>query len=116
MWQNTPIGSGGANVSKTVYLNKAAFINPAQFAAGNIPRTAPYGLRVPYNKDLDLSLRREIPIREQMKLMFQADVFNVPNEHHFAAPGTNIDNASFGVFSSQANAPRKLQFGARFIF
>ena len=116
VWQNTPIGSGGANVSKTVYLNKAAFINPAQFAAGNIPRTAPYGLRVPYNKDLDLSLRREIPIREQMRLMFQADVFNVPNEHHFAAPGTNIDNASFGVFSSQANAPRKLQLGARFIF
>lgn len=116
VWQNTPIGSGGANVAKTVYLNKAAFVDPAQFTAGNVPRTAPYGLRVPYNKDLDLSLRREFPIREQMKLMFQADAFNVSNEHHFAAPGTNIDNASFGVFSSQANSPRKLQFGARFVF
>lgn len=116
VWQNTPIGSNGADVSKTAYLNKAAFADPAQFTAGNIARTAPFGLRVPYNKNLDMSLRKEIPIREQMKLMLQADAFNVPNEHHFAAPGTNIDNASFGIFSAQANSPRKLQFGARFVF
>lgn len=116
VWQNTPIGSGGVDVSKTTYLNKAAFVDPAQFTAGNVARTAPYGLRVPYTQDVDLSVRREIAIREQMKLMVQVDAFNVSNEVHFAAPGTNIDNKSFGIFSSQANSPRKLQVGARFVF
>jgi hypothetical protein len=51
-----------------------------------------------------------------VRLAFQADAFNVNNAVHFAAPGTNIDAASFGVFSAMANQPRKLQFSARITF
>ena len=46
----------------------------------------------------------------------QADAFNLNNAVHFAAPGLNIDSASFGIFSSAANSPRKLQLSARFSF
>jgi hypothetical protein len=51
-----------------------------------------------------------------VKLAFQADAFNVNNAVHFAAPGTNIDTATFGIFSAMANQPRKLQFSARVTF
>jgi len=116
VWQNGSIGSGGANVATTPYLNKAAFVDPANYTAGNIARSAPLGLFAPHNADLDLSVRREFPIRERVRLAFQADGFNVNNAVHFAAPGTGIDSASFGIFSSMANQPRKLQFSVRLSF
>jgi hypothetical protein len=116
VWQNGSVGSGGANVSSTPYLNKTAFVDPAAYTVGNIARTAPYGLFAPHNADLDLSVRREFPIRERVRLSFQADAFNVNNAVHFAAPGLNIDSATFGIFTSMANQPRKLQFSARVSF
>jgi hypothetical protein len=51
-----------------------------------------------------------------VRLAFQADAFYVNNAVHFAAPGTAIDAASFGIFSSMANQPRKLQSSARLTF
>jgi len=116
VWQNGSIGSNGANIASTSYLNKAAFVDPVAYTAGDIARSAPLSLFAPHNADLDVSLRREFPIREQMKLSFQADAFNVNNAVHFAAPGLGIDSASFGIFSSMANQPRKLQFSARLSF
>jgi hypothetical protein len=65
VWQNGSIGSGGANVATTPYLNKAAFVDPANYTAGDIARTAPLGLFAPHNADFDLSVRREFPIRER---------------------------------------------------
>ena len=114
--QNGDIGSGGANVSSTAYLNKAEFVDPAIYTEGNIPRSAPLGLFAPHNADLDLSVRREFPIREHVRLALQADAFNVNNAVHFAAPGLGIDSATFGIYSSMANQPRKLQFSGRITF
>jgi hypothetical protein len=116
VWQNGSIGSNGANVASTAYLNKAAFVDPAAYTEGNITRAAPLGLYAPHNADLDVSVRREFPIRERVRLSFQADAFNINNAVHFAAPGAGIDSASFGIFSSMANQPRKLQFSARLSF
>ncbi|MEO7143241.1 MAG: carboxypeptidase regulatory-like domain-containing protein, partial [Bryobacteraceae bacterium] len=114
--QNGGIGSGGANLSSTAYLNKAAFVDPANYTAGDVARTAPLGLFAPHNADLDVSVRREFQVRERVRLAFQADAFNINNAVHFAAPGTAIDSASFGIFSSMANQPRKLQFSGRITF
>ncbi|MGA2156767.1 MAG: TonB-dependent receptor, partial [Bryobacteraceae bacterium] len=118
VWQNGAPGSGGANISTTSYLNKAAFVDPAAYTEGDIARAAPLKLFAPHVEDVDVSLRRVFPIREQVKLSFQADAINVNNAVHFAAPGLGIDSASFGIFSSQAaaNPPRKLQLSARISF
>jgi hypothetical protein len=115
-WQNGAIGSNGANVSTTSHLNKAAFVDPPAYMAGDIARSAPLKLFAPHNADLDVSLRREFPVGERAKLSIQADAFNVNNAVHFAAPGTAIDSASFGIFSAMANQPRKLQFSGRVSF
>jgi hypothetical protein len=116
VWQNGSIGSNGANVATTSYLNKAAFVDAPAYTAGDIARSAPLKLFAPHNADLDVSLRREFPIREQLRLSFQADAFNVNNAVHFAAPGLGIDSANFGIFSAMSNQPRKLQFSARVSF
>jgi hypothetical protein len=114
VWQNGTPGTG--NITTTAYLNKAAFVNPLPYTIGTIPRSAPYKLYAPHNANVDVSVRRDFAIRENIRLAFQADAFNVNNAVHFAAPGTNIDTATFGIFSAMINSPRKLQFSARVTF
>ena len=114
VWQNGTPGTG--NIGTTAYLNKAAFVDPAAYTVGDIARSAPLKLFAPHTADFDLSLRREFQVRERIRLALQADAFNLNNAVHFAAPGTGIDSANFGIFSSMANQPRKLQFSARISF
>ncbi|MDR3702590.1 MAG: TonB-dependent receptor, partial [Candidatus Sulfopaludibacter sp.] len=114
VWQNGTPGTG--NITTTSYLSKAAFVDPLPYTVGDIPRAAPLGLFAPHNADLDLSVRREFVVHERFRLALQADAFNVNNAVHFAAPGTAIDSASYGIFTSMANSPRKLQFSARLTF
>jgi len=75
-----------------------------------------YGLNAPYTYSVDLSVRREFAIHENVKLAIQADSFNLLNSVCFAAPALNPDQASFGTLTSQANQPRKLQLNARISF
>ncbi|HWB87325.1 MAG TPA: carboxypeptidase-like regulatory domain-containing protein [Bryobacteraceae bacterium] len=114
---NGNYGSGSVlGSTPTVYLDKTAFVDPAPFTVGNVPRSAAFGLYMQPVKDVDLSLRREFKIREQVKLALQADAFNFGNAVYFTAPGANIDSASFGTLSSQANQPRKVQLSGRITF
>ena len=117
VWINGAFGSGGKSVTSTPYLDKTAFVDPAAYTAGNIARSAPYGLRAPHNAGVDLSVRREFHIvGERVRLALQADAFNINNAVHFGTPGTNIDSATFGTVSTMANQPRKLQFSGRVSF
>ncbi|HEY3838922.1 MAG TPA: TonB-dependent receptor [Bryobacteraceae bacterium] len=114
---NGGYGSGSVlGSTPTVYLNKAAFIEPAPYTVGDVPRTAPFGLFAPHIADVDISIRREFKIRERVKIAIQADAFNINNAVYFTAPGANIDSASFGTVTSQNNQPRKLQLNARITF
>jgi hypothetical protein len=122
-WTGTAIringNYGDGNVlgsSPTSYLDRTAFVAPAAYTFGNLPRTGVYGLNAPYNADVDLSVRREFVIHENVKFAIQGDAFNVNNAVHFGAPGLNPDQASFGTLTSQANQPRKLQLNARITF
>ncbi|MGD0168064.1 MAG: TonB-dependent receptor [Gaiellaceae bacterium] len=114
---NGSYGSGNILGSSPVsYLDRTAFVDPAAYTVGNVPRSGVYGLNAPYNAGVDVSVRREFAIRERLKLAFQADAFNVNNAVHFGAPGGNPDVAAFGTVTSQANQPRKLQLTARITF
>ncbi|MCX6631760.1 MAG: TonB-dependent receptor [Candidatus Solibacter sp.] len=100
----------------TSFLERTAFVAPAAYTWGNLPRTGVYGLNAPFNSSIDLSVRREFALREKVKLAIQGDAFNVNNAVRFGAPGTNPDQASFGTITSQANSPRRLQINARITF
>jgi hypothetical protein len=112
-------GYGDGNVlgsSPTPYLNRTAFVAPAPYTAGNLPRTGVYGLNAPYNSSIDLSVRRDFAIQEKVRLAFYVAAFNIDNVVRFAAPGTNPDQGSFGTLTSQQNQPRRLQLSARITF
>jgi hypothetical protein len=91
-------------------------MNPAPYTFGNLPRSAPFGLLGPHILNEDASLRREIKLRERLKLAFEANVFNITNSVYFNTPATNIDAANFGQVTSQRNLPRKVQLNARITF
>ena len=71
----------------------------------------------------DLSLFKNIPIREQKNIQFRAEFFNLPNTSHFGA-----DNSRSGAFASTdvtirtscdvntAFGERQIRFGLKFNF
>jgi Carboxypeptidase regulatory-like domain len=109
-------GWGHGNVNTDAYIDKNAFISPASFTYGNTPATGAYGLRNPHFANQDLSISRNFHIRENMKLGFGADTFNLLNSVRFGGISTNITAANFGRVSSQANLPRVVQFKLRLEF
>jgi hypothetical protein len=109
--EGNALGTGAAR-----YLDSRAFMNPAPYSFGDLPRSAPYDLAAQSLWNQDVSVRRMIAFTERWRFLISADVFNVPNNVRFAAPGTNIDAANFGQVTTQSNSPRKIQFNARIIF
>jgi hypothetical protein len=108
------IGSGNAHTG--VYLNKAAFADPAPYTFGNEPRSAPFGLTAPSFWEIDSTLRKTVTIRERLKFELAADFFNLLNNVIYAAPATNIDSTTFGTVTSTQNTARHIQFSGRFSF
>lgn len=112
-------GYGSGDVLSTAYLDRAAFANPAAFTYGNTPRTYALGLRNPNTYSESISVRREFPIHERLKVAFQADAFNPFNWVVFAGPpaaSMNITSAAFGKITSTTSSPRVIQFNARVVF
>ncbi len=86
---------------------------------------------MPSSKHLDLSVFKDIPIRESIKLQFRAEVFNVTNTPSFGLPGTTISGWSgtgtSAVPTSAGNfgkitttnvyyTPRDIQFALKLLF
>ena len=65
----------------------------------------------------DLTLGKNIPISERIRLNFSAEFLNMFNLVNFNNPSLNLNSASsFGVLSSQANNPRQILLGLRLQF
>jgi Carboxypeptidase regulatory-like domain len=104
---------GSGDVRSATYLDLNAFKSPAPYTYGTTPRTGVFGLRGPSNSNESVSLRREFPIHETMKLAFVADALNVFNMVRFAMPNLTITNANYGRITGVANSPRVVQFSLR---
>jgi hypothetical protein len=117
-------GLAGGNGNTATAKHNVSYINPnafqkltsLPFTFGNIPRTAPYGLRSPFVWDQDLTVRRTFGIWENLKLQAGVSVFNIYNSVSFGGVTTNLDSSAFGTVTNQANQPRKLQGEARISF
>ncbi len=69
------------------------------------------------NTDMGLFKYFAMPWSDHQRLQFRADAFNVFNNVSFAPPNTAINNPStFGLISSQENAPRVFQLALRYEF
>jgi hypothetical protein len=84
-------------------------------------RTLPFrfsSVRRDYIKNLDLTLKKDILVREGMKVQLRFEALNALNEPYFPAPVVSASSADFGKISAsnQDNYARRVQLGAKFIF
>ena len=73
-------------------------------------------LRADPVKNLDLSVLKRIPITEQKYLQIRFETFNTTNRVTFGGPGLTPTASTFGLITTQANTPRRLQVGARLVW
>jgi hypothetical protein len=99
--------------SVRAWINPSSFALPALGTFGNLSRDT---LRSDMNNNLDLSLFRQIPIKEQFRAEFRFEAFNALNHPVWAVPITDMDLPTFGQVQSTANAQRQLQFGLKIYY
>ncbi len=117
-------GAPGALQVNARNTNSAAF-NTSLFAT-NSANTFAYHIRTFSTtfpnirqdglNEWDPSVLKNVTVTEKSYLQLRFEFFNVLNHATFAAPNTTATNASFGLITSQANRPRTIQMGARFVF
>ncbi len=106
-WGDGNVNTAVANATPHIDVN--AFISPASFTYGNTPATGAFGLRNPHFVNQDLSLSRNIQVRENLRVGIGIDSFNLFNNVRFGGINTNITSTSFGKATAQVNLPRVFQ-------
>jgi hypothetical protein len=86
-----------------------------QFHIRTVPTTIS-SLRTDGIDEWSPSLSKRFMITERAKLQLRREAYNVLNPPIFGPPSTTATNAAFGTITTQANRPRTLQLGARFVF
>ena len=103
-YNGNPVWIPNPNVPGGQELNIAAFDIVTGFAQGNLGRNVLRGFGA---QQLDLSLRRTIPITERVALSLSAQAYNVFNHPNFANPspleGANLASPNFGVVTEMLN-------------
>ncbi len=97
-------------VSRDAFQELTPAANPGEF--GNEGRNA---IRGPGLATADLSLFKNFPVRERVRLQFRAEAFNTLNHPNFMLPENDLASPEFGQIL-QAAPPRLLQLALKFIF
>lgn len=123
-----PENSGDVKDRLNNYFNTAAFVPSRQALFGTtlnpfFDPNAPFGnlgrntLRGPDQRNLDISVTKFIPIRENFNMEFRSEFFNVFNTVNFSNPNSNIAVPStFGKITSTSSGPRVIQFALKLNF
>jgi hypothetical protein len=73
--------------------------------------------RAPGFFNVDASIGKRFAITETHNVQFRAEFFNLPNMTMFSPPARGVDSpATFGLISAQANSPRNIQLGLKYVF
>jgi Carboxypeptidase regulatory-like domain/TonB dependent receptor-like, beta-barrel len=79
---------------------------------GNLSRNA---FRGPAFKDVDFAIFKNTNVTEKVKVQFRTEMFNLFNHTNLYQPQADMGNPLFGT-STQAFAPRQIQFGLKILF
>ncbi len=113
------IGDPYANVPAGLEFNPAAFARPSVLSGetdlfGNAGRNILIG---PAFRSVDLSLLKNFRLRENTRLQFRAETFNVFNTPNFQVPGFLLDNLqTVGRPTLTATEGREFQFALKLLF
>jgi hypothetical protein len=107
--------SGPVQQRLSRYLDTSVFSQPTAFTFGNMgPRISDIRNDGIYN--WDLSLFKDFQATERVKAQLRMEALNAFNTPRFGNPNTSVTSSSFGVITSQANAPRQIQLALKVIF
>ncbi len=102
-----------SNPTPERWINTDAFAAPAPFTFGNLGRNT---LRPDSVARFDLSLFKDIPIKERVTVQLRFEAFNAFNSTNFNKPDSNLASPRFGLVTSTQVPPRQLQLGGKIIF
>lgn len=105
------------------WFNTDAFAPPAPFTYGNAPRILPNVLSDGL-QNIDLSIFKDFPISNGVRLQFRAAAYNLTNTPTFNDPVLDVNSRDFGVVTSTGlrtgslsnPGSRELQLGFRLTF
>jgi hypothetical protein len=110
----TCIPPAGPTKTRQQWFNPCAFTTPASGELGNAPRNFLTDQDV---WNLDASVFRSFPIRENIAFKLDIEAFNALNHPILGAPGAGVTSPStFGQVTGVSNASRILQFSGKFEF
>jgi hypothetical protein len=105
------------------WANPAAFTLPAPGTLGNLQRDFLTG---PGTVNVDYSVIKDTPIKEQVHVQFRAEFFNLFNHANFALPNPNAfvqtpngggaPNPTFGKVTLTTTSSRQIQFALKLLF
>jgi hypothetical protein len=110
-YNNRQVDTAAFDTSRFVTASASAY----QFHLRTIPTTFSQYRQDGIN-NFDASLIKRFDVTEDKYFQFRAEAFNLLNHPTFGAPNTQATSSLFGVINTQANRPRQLQLGMRFIF
>ena len=73
-------------------------------------------LRRDMTKNLDLSMMKKFSFGERRYVQVRFEAFNATNRVTFGAPQLSPTNAAFGLITTQANTPRRVETGLRLVW
>lgn len=101
----------GFKPSLSAWFNTSA-VAAIPYTYGNLGRNV---LRQDGLKNIDFSISKETRIRENQRIEFRSEFFNLFNHPNFGPPDGNISDPTFGQVLSAGN-PRFIQFGLKYVF
>jgi hypothetical protein len=94
------------------WLLPTAFANPATGKLGTLGRNS---LQAPGSWSFDMALSRIFRFREDQRVEFRAEAYNVTNSFRPGNPSTSLSSSNFGLIRS-SSSPRILQFALKYVF
>jgi hypothetical protein len=109
--------SGPVHERLNRYYDISVFSQPAAFTFGTAPARLP-DVRVDGLRNFDISLFKDFVVSEDrgVRVQFRGEFLNAFNTPRFGGPNTSVTSTSQGVITSQANAPRQIQFGLKVLW
>jgi hypothetical protein len=97
------------------YYDIDVFSQPLPYTFGNVSARLP-DVRNDGVRNFDISLFKEFVFTEQWRLQLRGEALNAFNTPRFGSPNTGVTSSTRGTITSQANAPRQIQFGLKLLF
>jgi len=102
----------GFTQSRLQWFNTAAFGQPARGRFGSSGRNIIDG---PGESTIDMSVFRNIPLAETVRLQLRGEFFNLLNHTNFGIPNSQVGNPSYGIIQG-ASPSRAIQIALKLTF